>query len=338
MTWRYGVWSARHTLPLGVGKVAPLAAKVHAGDVIAVGTMYGQPVRVSVARRLGVGVAELEGILRVPLGGEVQRGALLARTGKRFARAVSAPIDGRVAHIRSNGDVEIAPIVGRWTVRSTLDGTVSASDDTTVTVDGAAWCLQGLAGYGADAIGELGLAVDGPSDELLPARVDVRQRERILFGGGRSSAEAIARAHACGVAGIVAGAVPAGGLRVVFGDGVGAHGLPARGDAPTVLCLLGFGHAPLPSQLFQPLAAFAGQRASIHTATARLFVFAPADFASATVAPRPASLALQNDWGGLRPVEGAASVTAETSFPSEVVGPAVVTDEGAVPAANVRAL
>jgi len=309
---------------------------VRAGDIIAAGATYGVPVRVPTARRLGVAPSDLPAVLRVSVGAEVERGTLLARTGRRFVRAVSAPIDGRVVHIRADGDLELAPIIDRWIVRSTLDGTVTASDDLAVTVEGAAWGLQGVAGYGPDAFGELNLIAESASADLAPSRIDVRQRGRILVGGARSGAEAIARAHACGAAGVIAGAVPAGGLRVVFGDDVSAQGSPSRADTPTVLCLLGFGHAPLPSAIFAPLAKFAGSRAAIHTESARLFVFVPADALQVTL--EPASLALVADWGALRSLDGAASQAGEIEFASEVVGDAIMTADGPIPAANVKAL
>ena len=43
--------------------------------------------------------------------------------------AVSSPIAGRVIHQRADGDLYVAPVVGRWVVLSTLDGEVSRSDD-----------------------------------------------------------------------------------------------------------------------------------------------------------------------------------------------------------------
>lgn len=336
MSWTYRMWTAVHRLPLGLSRYPEVGQAVRAGDIIAAGTTYGVPVRVPAARRLRIAPADLDRVLRVSVGAEVERGALLARTGRRFVRAVSAPIDGRVVHIRADGDLELAPVQGRWLVRSTLDGTVIASDDLAVTVEGAAWGLQGVAGYGPDAVGELTLATDSASADLAPSRIDVRQRGRILIGGARGGAEAIARAHACGAAGVVAGAVPAGGLRIVFGDDVSAHGSPSRADTPTVLCLLGFGHAPLPPGIFTPLAALAGTRAAIHTESARLFVFAPADALQPGL--EPASLALVADWGALRAVDGVASQSGDIAFASEVVGAAIMTADGPIPVANVKAL
>jgi len=335
MPWRYSRWSADHPLPLGASERAAEGHEVHAGDVLAAGTTYGTPVRVTGARRLGVAPEDLGRVMRVPVGGDVERRTVIARTGRRFARAVSSPIAGRVIHQRADGDLYVAPVVGRWVVRSTLDGEVSRSDDACVTVRGSAWALQGVAAYGPDAIGEIALAVDSPVSELPPSRIDVRLRDRILIAGARATAESITRAHACGVAALVAGAAPAGGLRVVYGDAATASGATTGPEAPTVLCLIGFGTASLPRQVFLPLVALAGARAAVHTASARLFVFAPEN--AGDFAQDAPSLALSDDWLGARPMDEHLSLAGVTRFASEIEADAVASNDGPVPVANVLA-
>ena len=51
-------------------------------------------------------------------GADVARGTVLARTGRRFARAATAPMDGRLVHRSHEGDFYVAPITGTWTVRT----------------------------------------------------------------------------------------------------------------------------------------------------------------------------------------------------------------------------
>jgi hypothetical protein len=281
MTWRRERWSADHPLPIGVTKRAQIGELVRAGDVIAAGATLAAALRVPGARHLGLSPEDFDRALRVRVGSDVVAKAVLARVGRRFARSVTAPIDGRLLHMTVDGDLYIAPIVDRWTVRATLDGVVARSDDAVVEVEGEAWCLQGAAAFGPNAIGEITLGVDGPEADLAPTRIDVRLAGRIIVGGARVSAEVITRAHACGVAGLVAGGVPPAGLRVVYGDTVTAAGSPSRDDRPTVLCLMGFGSAVLPRAIFEPFAALAGARAAIHTASARLFVFSTADIGRA---------------------------------------------------------
>jgi hypothetical protein len=53
MPWRYSRWSADHSLPLGASERVAEGQEVHAGDVLAAGTTYGTPVKVTGARRLG---------------------------------------------------------------------------------------------------------------------------------------------------------------------------------------------------------------------------------------------------------------------------------------------
>lgn len=332
MGWRYERWVVEHPLPLGASARPAVGTRVRAGDPLASGTLLGSPLRVEGGRKLGVEPEDVDRVARVRIGTDVTRGTVLARTGRRFARAVTAPVDGRLVHRSYEGDFYIAPITGTWTVRASMDGTVVRSDDAAVTVEGSAWGLGGVAAYGPDAFGELALGVDAPTDELAPARVDVKQSDKILVGGARIAAEVITRAHACGVAGLVAGAAPAGGLRVVYGEEVTASGGATVEDRPTVLCLLGFGNGPLPTEIYLPFVAFSGQRAALHVGSARLFVFAPEALLDATDAP---PLVLAGDFGGVRPLEGETSLTGITRFPSDTYCEGLATKDGVVPVPNV---
>lgn len=332
MAWRFGIWTVEHDLPFGAVDRSEIGRRVVAGDIIASGSILGAATIVRGARHLRLPAETLGTLQRVAVGAPVARGTLLAGTPGRFSRAARAPFDGRLIHVTAEGDFVVAPALGEWLVRATLDGHVVRSDSSVVTVEGSAWCLTGLAGYGPDAVGELALAVDASMDALSPSRIDVRLRGKILVGGARMAAEAITRAHACGAAGVVAGAAPAGGLRVVYGDDVTAEGLPSRDDRPTVLCLIGFGMAALPDAVFRPLVAFAGSRASVHTASARLFVFAPED---AATAGEPPAIALADDHAAVRPLGSPGELAGVVRFPSEVESEALATDAGPVPLANV---
>ena len=333
VTWRHARWIAEHPLPIGVVERTTVGRIVNAGDVIAAGVALGTALRLKGARRFGLPAADMERELRVPIGSEVTAGTLLARTGRRFPRVLTAPIDGRLLHLTADGDIYLAPIVGRWIVRSTLDGAVTRSDEAGVTIEGDAWCIAGAAAYGPDAIGELTLGVNAPTEDLAPSRLDVRLGGRIMIGGARVSAEVLTRAHACGVSGVVAGGAPAAGLRVVYGETVTASSHAGREDRPTVICLIAFGSAALPDAIFRQLAALAGSRAAIHTASARLFVFAPAD--AGAFATDELDLVLAPDYANVRALV-ARTVNGEVTFPSEVRAGAVRHGEEVVPSANVR--
>ena len=333
MAWRRERWEADHPLPVGVSSRVEVGARVRAGQIIAAGVTVASAMRIAATRKLGLEPDDLERALSVPIGSEVSARTVIARKGRRFARTLTAPIDGRLLHATVEGDVYLAPVVDRWAVRSTLDGEVTRSDDAMVTVEGEAWGLQGAAGYGPDAIGELALGVESPSADLAATRVDARLAGRIIIGGARVSAEVMTRAHACGVAGLVAGAAPAAGLRVVYGDTVTASGSPSREDRPTVLCLMGFGSAALPREIHGPLAALAGSRAAIHTASARLFVFAPADVGD--FAFPPADFALAGDYSAVRGLPGRTD-TGSVLLASELEADAAESGDELIPAENIR--
>lgn len=312
MSWRFGRWTVEHRLPVGAASRTELGETVRAGDVIASGSVVGQVHLIEGARRVGVTPADLDRVGRVRPVADVRRGTVLARTGRRLARAATSPIDGRLVHITADGDYLVAPLVASWEVRAAVDGAIQRSDDAAIVVDGECWALQGLAAYGPDAVGTVAIGVGSADEALAPTRVDVSQRGRILVGGARIAAEAITRAHACGVAGLVAGAAPAGGLRVVYGDDVAASGGRTDGDRPTVLCIAGFGSGALPAAVWEPLVALSGERASIHTASARLFVFAPRERI-----PDPAeapALVLGDDHSSVRP-DGAPDSAAPNTLP-----------------------
>jgi hypothetical protein len=97
---------------------------------------------------------------------------------------------------------------------------------------------------------------------------------------------------------------------VVYGDEVVAAGGRTSEDRPTVLCLVGFGSGALPAEVWDPLVTLAGERASIHTASARLFVLAAR---GRLPDPKPAPpLVLSDDHSSIRPFastdQGAANV------------------------------
>src|SRR5258708_12243383 len=332
MGWRYERWVVEHPLPLGASARPAVGTSVRAGGAVARGGVGGWGVGGGGGRKLGGEGEDVDGVARVRIGTDVTRGTVLARTGRRFARAVTAPVDGRLVHRSFEGDFYIAPITGTWTVRASMDGTVVRSDDAAVTIEGSAWGLGGGAAYGPDAFGELALGVDAPADEMAPARVDVKQSDKILVGGARIAAEVITRAHACGVAGLVAGAAPAGGLRVVYGEeGTAARG--ADGEVPpTVLRPLRVGHGPLPQEIYPPPLPLSRERAPSHVGSARLFVFAPEALLDALDAP---PLVLAGDFGGVRPLEGETGLTGVTRFPSDTYCEGLATKDGVVPVPNV---
>ena len=133
----------------------------------------------------------------------------------------------------------------------------------------------------------------------------------------------------------MSGAAPASAIRDVFGPEARAGGSPSHEDRPTVLCLIGFGSASLPRELFEPLVDLAGARASIHPAAGMLFVFAPPGAIDEARASSP--LALADDYGSVRALTGDSEDAGEAVFPSGLRTEAIRCGDVLVPRANIRA-
>lgn len=285
MNWSYGHQAVDIRLPFGASWLVPLGSAISAGEVVARGTAYRATRRIAAADALGCRPEQVRQLLRVGVGQPVRAGAVLARTGRRFARGIVAKQDGRLVHLGADGDLHLGTVRHDWEMRATLDGTVRRSDPRSVVVAGEAWALQGLAAFGPSQSGTLAFAVQRAEEEIAPGRLDVSLSGRILVGGAQVVGEALTRGHAVGVRGIVAAAASFRALLPIYGQDATAWGLPTLEDVPTVLVLGAFGSAPFPAELFDALRGLDGARASIEVPSARLFVLAPEDASESISVP-----------------------------------------------------
>lgn len=283
MSWSYGTWRATVPLPFGVSWLVALDAEVRAGDPVARGSIYRSTRRIDGARALACSPENVRGLLRVRVGEDIRAGSIVARSGRRVARAIVAAEAGRLVHLDAAGVLHVGNVRAEWEARAPIDGVVRRADHAQVEVEGASWRVDGLAAYGPSRAGQLVRAVDAPEERLDPARLDVALSRRIVLGGASASGEALTRAHAIGAAGVVAASASFRALVPVYGADVSAFGSPSDEDEPTLLVLERFGPAAFDPELFARLAALEGAPAAIDARAASLHVFAPSD-ASAPLA------------------------------------------------------
>jgi len=133
-------------------------------------------------RRRRRGRADLDGELLSPIG--VQRNRWRVVTGDH-RDTVTSPVGGRVIDIRPGAEIRIG-VAGR--------------------------ALRAAFAAGSPARGRLALATD-PFGELRPGGIDVGRADSILVVGSRIDAEALTRARAMGVRGIIVASLPGKELR-----------------------------------------------------------------------------------------------------------------------------
>lgn len=297
LSWSYGERVVSMRLPFGVSSLISMDASVRAGEIVARGTHFRATRRVDAAKVLASSPELVRGLLRVRVGDTVREGAIVARSGQRFARAIVAAQDGRLVHVDAGGGLHLGTVRGEWVAYAPIDGVVKRADRDRIVIVGSAWTLAGVAAFGPSRAGVLARAADRPSDDLSPARLDVGWNGRIAFGAGRAAGEALTRAHAVGAAAVVCASISFRALVPIYGDDVSAFGSPGWDDVPTILITRAFGHAAFDPTMFGRLVVLDGMRAAVDTSSASLHVFAPA---SASEPLEWREVALEADLSGER--------------------------------------
>jgi hypothetical protein len=193
------------------------------------GTRWSPPVATG---RFARGRSDIEGEVLAPVAG--QRGRWRIVAGEHRV-VVTSPVAGRVVDVRPGAEVRIR-------------------------ADGPA--LRGVLATGAAARGRLELATD-PFGELRPGGIDVSRAGCIVVVGSRIDAEALTRARAMGVRGIVVATLPGKELRDFaaseYRQRAALHPAPPFG----VLVTEGAIRRPIPSPVAALLAALAGREVAL---------------------------------------------------------------------------
>ena len=253
----------------------PLVAvrdEVAPGQTIAWTRTLGRPRSVPLAARLRRPAGEV-GALVLPIPGAV------VAVGEPLARAqpgqeVPSPSDAIYLGLsRGDGAALIAPLGEEVPVVSEVRGRVAAVSRSAIDIEVRAAVVHGADGWGEPVHGELVVSVASPGDELRPALIDAGKRGKILVGGSRASPEALTRARAMGVAGIVLGGAFDKELRDFAAVQQRGREGDASGAAIGLLLLQGYGKIPIEPRLFAWLRRHEGREASLMGADRTLYVY-----------------------------------------------------------------
>lgn len=259
-------------LPRGTVLTVEVGAQVRPDEVIGLRREPMAPIRVPVAGPLRLRPAELDAYLIVRPGSRVAADEPIARD--KAGREVRSPVAGLVlSAMPVDGTLLISPLGPEEPVVGHIRGRIRGLEEHAVVVEVPGVRLRGVGGSGDAVHGELMIGVRNPEDELRAGAIDSAATGKILVGGSRASAEALTRARAMGVAGIVLGGVldkelrdfeaiqrrrqQAGGLTGSFG----------------ILLLEGFGKVSIDPQMFGWLTEQNGKMASLVGAEQLLFLY-----------------------------------------------------------------
>jgi hypothetical protein len=183
-------------------------------------------------RRRRRGHADLDGELLAPVAAQRNRWRVV--TGDH-RDVIASPVGGRVVDIRPGAEVRIG-VAGR--------------------------ALRAASAAGSPSRGPLALATD-PFGELRPGGIDVGRAGSILVVGSRIDAEALTRARAMGVRGIVVASLPGKELRDFLASErrqrAALHPMPPFG----VLVLVGSVRRSIPSPVIALFERLAGREVAL---------------------------------------------------------------------------
>ncbi|MBX3030057.1 MAG: hypothetical protein KF809_07835 [Chloroflexi bacterium] len=141
------------------------------------------------------------------------------------------------------------------TILSPVAGTVVALGPGRIVVRATGLGLRGPVGWGRPVLGRLIIGVAGPDEELRASAIDIGAAGAILVAGARLDIEALTRARAIGVAGIVCGGVVARELRQLDESDERQRAALHATTPFAILALDGFGRRPIPVRAWDTLVA-----------------------------------------------------------------------------------
>jgi hypothetical protein len=247
-----------------IGRTLHIALELADRPLVAPGERVelGQPILEHFREVEPLEIASTAAVIRLPPGAmlddvPVEQSGRLGRRGATISQRTRVCEHGR------DGITRLAAGSGAVTVMAPATGVVTAISPARLDLQVDGLVLDGLVGWGRPAYGRIVVAVDTPQAELASSRIDVGAAGAILVAGARVDIEALSRARALGVAGVITGGVASRDLRqLTLSEARQQASLHAA--APfALLALAGYGRTPIPSHLWDLLQAADGRLAGI---------------------------------------------------------------------------
>lgn len=240
-------------------------------------TLKPAPLKIiNLARALAIPPSEVPRAMRREQRARINAGEPLARAPGLFGRSYPAPVSGVIVDIDgATGYVTIAPDPEEYVLQAAVRGLVMEHIPYEgVVIETLADQVYGAFGIGTERSGVLRLLALEPSDVVRPEQIDARSAFAILICGAAISAEALRRAVAEQVRGIIVGGIDVAELQQFLGwSGIAGwqsalHPWPLPDGQPvdpklTIIVTEGFGVRPMNQAIFDLLSAQDRQEALI---------------------------------------------------------------------------
>jgi hypothetical protein len=183
--------------------------------------------------------------------------------GRRGSSGSGGAHRTRVCEHGRDGVTRLAAGEGAVTVMAPANGVVEAITPARLDLRADGLALDARIGWGRVAYGRVMLAVDQRDAEVQTSRIDVGASGAILVVGSRIDIEALSRARALGVAAVISGGVASRDLRQLSSSEARQQAAIHAAAPFGLLALGGYGRAPIPTHLWDLLAAAEGRLAGL---------------------------------------------------------------------------
>ena len=262
----------RRVLPIQGEVLVKVGDRVAARDVVAQTLLPGPITPINVANLLSIPPGDLPAAMLVDQGGAVSAGQVMARSNGIFGwfkKECASPAAGSVESISGvTGQVMLRGDPLAVQLRAFLAGTVVEiveAEGATIAAEGS--FVQGIFGIGGEAFGPICLACQQPDENLSADAITAQMRGAVVVGGGRVTAEALARGVSAGVSAIVTGGIDDHDLRDFLGYDLGVATTGSENAGLTLIITEGFGEIAMAARTFELLASRAGSDAAVNGAT-----------------------------------------------------------------------
>lgn len=273
-----GMARVERSLPYPGEVLVRTGGRVEPEDIVARAYVPAPPHILNVAQAIASPAARIARLVHYEVGSRIEEGEELARSGWRTC---VAPVTGQVSAIdTTTGYVTIAPEPETFDLQAALRGiAMEIQPYRGVTIETPATQIYGVFGLGSERSGVLRLLVTDATEVITADYVNVRSAYSVIIGGAGITADALRRAVAEQVRGVVVGSIDERELRDFLrtserpfwqtGSGGWQFPQPGRADDPglTLLVTEGFGAQPMSQAIFDVLSALDRQEALIEGAT-----------------------------------------------------------------------
>ena len=266
------VLSKKRILPIPGTVLVVQGDQVDSERVVARAELPGKVHVVNVVNQLGIVPEDLKDFMVKREGDRIEKGEVLAENKPLiawFKATVTSPITGIVETIsNSTGQVLLREPPRRLDLFGYVDGKIiEVIPGQGVRIETTGAFIQGIFGVGGEAWGPLAMVASGPEESLEAVQLTADHAGKIVIGGAFVQTEALQRAKAIGVKGIVVGGMDDRDLRELLGYDLGVAITGTENIGFTLILTEGFGRIPMAMKTFELLRSLSGRKASISGAT-----------------------------------------------------------------------